>query len=117
MRHELCAVDELEPGEVRSVKVDGIALAVVRTPDGSVHALRDVCPHYGAKLSGGVVKPLYDGTTTGHYEQVEGRYVLHCPWHGYEFSLDDGRCPADPTNYRVRSYDVTIEEGKVYVDR
>jgi 3-phenylpropionate/trans-cinnamate dioxygenase ferredoxin subunit len=43
--------------------------------------------------------------------------VLRCPWHGYEFDVDTGVCPADPKNVRVKSYPVVIEDGKVTIER
>ena len=117
MRHELFPAAELEPGEMRVVQVDRVSMVVIRTPTGRFHAIRDVCPHYGARLSLGRVKPYVEGDEPGDYRYDSERFVLHCPWHGYEYGLDDGRCPADPTRLRVRSYDVTVEDGVVYVDR
>jgi nitrite reductase (NADH) small subunit len=40
--------------------------------------------------------------------------VLHCPWHGWRFELDSGRCPEDP-RMRVAVYDARIERGRVLV--
>jgi nitrite reductase (NADH) small subunit len=41
--------------------------------------------------------------------------VLHCPWHGWEFDLDSGRCPED-VRMRVAVYPVKIESGRVLID-
>ncbi len=118
MKHELFPADELEPGDMRVVQVDRIALVVLRTPSGRFHALRDVCPHYGARLSLGRLKPyMVEGTTSMTYRHEPDQFVLHCPWHQYEYRVEDGRCPADPTRLRVRVYDVTVEDGMVYVER
>jgi nitrite reductase/ring-hydroxylating ferredoxin subunit len=117
MRHELFAADELEPGQMRVIQVDRVALVVVRTPSGGYHAIRDVCPHYGARLSLGRLKPYVEGDEAGEYRHDPERFVLHCPWHGYEYRLDDGRCPADPARLRVRSYDVTVDGGMLYLER
>jgi nitrite reductase/ring-hydroxylating ferredoxin subunit len=118
MRHRVCSIDELEPGSTRSVLVERVAIALIRTPDGNVYALRDTCSHWGAPLSRGKIQELVDGTGPGEYETAPGRYLLQCPWHGYEFDVADGRCPADPVHARVRSYPVNVEEdGSVVVER
>jgi nitrite reductase/ring-hydroxylating ferredoxin subunit len=117
MRHALFGEDELAPGDMRAVDVDGLAIVVARTPDGAYRAIRDICPHYGTPLSHGTMAPLWDGSQPGEYHQQAQRYVLRCPWHGYEYDLTDGRCPADPKRYRVRAYDVTTEGGTVYLER
>ena len=117
MKHALFGEHELQPGEIRAVDVDGVAIVVARTPDGAYRAIRDVCPHYGTRLSTGAMVPLWDGEEPGEYHHNSGRYALRCPWHGYEYDLSDGRCPADPKKYRVRAYDVTIESGMVCLER
>jgi nitrite reductase/ring-hydroxylating ferredoxin subunit len=119
MRHELFPVDELPAGGgIRQVLVDKTKIAVVRTPDGAVHALNDRCPHQGAQFSnGGVVRRLVAGPTSGEYEVAEGAYVVLCPHHGFEFNVEDGKCPADPTHTRVKCYDVSVEDGMVVLNK
>jgi 3-phenylpropionate/trans-cinnamate dioxygenase ferredoxin subunit len=102
---------------MRSVTVDRVAVVVLRTPDGAVHALRDACSHYGARLSLGSLRPLVAGDDVGEHRLVAGRYVVQCPWHGYEFDVGDGRCPADPAHQRVRSYRTSVVDGVVVIER
>jgi nitrite reductase (NADH) small subunit len=112
VRHQVLEA-ELRPGEVRSVEIDGVRVAVLRTPAGDYRAMLDRCPHYGTKLSTGFIEPLLIGDKVGEYRTVEGKYVLRCPRHGYQFDVESGRCPADPDRVRVRSYDVSVEDGHV----
>ena len=114
--HPLFPDGELAPGELRRVEVDGIAIVVLRTPDGTLRALRDVCPHQGAVLSRGRLEAAVDGEDVGRYELSRDRAVLRCPWHGYEFDVESGRCLADPAA-RVRAYLVAVEDGIVTVER
>jgi len=116
MKHEVFAADELEPGGVRAVEVGGIRIAVARTPDGEFHALRDRCSHSGAKLSIGWLQPFLVSAKAGDFED-SGKFTLRCPWHGYEFDLESGVCPADPKRNRVKVYAVTVEDGKVFIER
>jgi nitrite reductase (NADH) small subunit len=115
VKHELFPLDELSPGQLRAATIDAVAIVVVRTPEGDVHALRDVCPHHGARLSRGMLERTVGGDELGVYDLLEG-YTLRCPWHGYEFDVATGRCLADERQ-RVRSYSVTVEDGIVVVER
>jgi nitrite reductase/ring-hydroxylating ferredoxin subunit len=114
--HALFPLDELPPGQIRHVAVDGLRLVVVHTADGEVHALRDTCPHRGAPLSLGFVQRLLDADEDGRYCLTD-RVVLRCPWHGYEFDVDTGLSIADPDHLRVRTYDVRVDDGMVVVVR
>jgi 3-phenylpropionate/trans-cinnamate dioxygenase ferredoxin subunit len=57
------------------------------------------------------------GDTVGEYQEARGLYVVRCPWHGYEFEVTSGRCPADPEHERVRVYSVLVEDGTIVVER
>jgi nitrite reductase/ring-hydroxylating ferredoxin subunit len=100
MRHRVCAAGALAPGEKRAVEVGRRHVVVVCAADGSYHALVDVCPHQGARLSAG---PLLDD-------------VLRCPWHNFGFDVRTGRSVLEPDRYRVRAYEVTVEDGEVVVE-
>lgn len=117
MKHAVMAADELEPGALRAVDVEGIKIVLLRTSSGDYRALRDRCPHYGVPLSQGRVREYLEDAGIGSYRVVDGKFVIECPWHGYEFDTDNGRCPADPDRLRVRSYEVKVEDGVVYVER
>jgi nitrite reductase (NADH) small subunit len=116
MKYELFAADELPPGEMRAAKLGGVAIVVLRLPDGTFRALRDRCPHAGAQLSHGLLQRMVDGDDVGE-RWLSERMILRCPWHGFEFDVDDGRCPADPVGNRVATYPVTVEGDTVVVER
>ena len=103
-------------GAVRRVEVEGRGLAIVRQGD-TWYALRDVCPHQGARLSAG----RGGGTALAHRpgaEIVLGRTgeILSCPWHGWEYDVRTGRSLCDPERVRVRTYPVCAEAGRVLVE-
>ena len=77
----------------------GRRLAVVRLGD-TVHVLDDACPHAGGPLSEGRVR----GET------------LTCPYHGWIWSLADGRCVAPGRGARAIVYPARVEAGEVWVD-
>ena len=117
MKFILFPAEELKPGEMRVVAVANVEVVIVRDHRGVFHALRNVCSHQGAHLSAGNLAPLIGGNDVGQYELSDDTEVLRCPWHGYEYALDTGRSLADPQKTRVRSYQVSIEDGRVAVER
>lgn len=109
-RHVVAPVAELPPGTRRVVEVDRRAIVVFNV-GGVFYALRDVCPHQGAKLSDGVVlEGLLTASQPGCYAYDAGRKLVKCPWHGWEFDLATGQSWVDPARTRVRAYDVVVEQ-------
>jgi nitrite reductase/ring-hydroxylating ferredoxin subunit len=116
VKYELCGVDDLQPGEMRAAEAGPVAVVVIRKADGSYRALRDRCSHHGAPLSRGLLEKRVTGDDVGERDLAPD-LIVRCPWHGYEFDVDSGLCPADPERVRVKSYELTIENGKVMLER
>ncbi|MEA2782932.1 MAG: hypothetical protein QOK29_4476 [Rhodospirillaceae bacterium] len=86
----------------------GEPLMLGRAADGTVFALRDICPHRGIPLS---------------YGTFDGREV-ECCYHGWRFN-SDGQCTAIPslvagqdfdlTRIRVKRYPATELQGNIWV--
>jgi nitrite reductase/ring-hydroxylating ferredoxin subunit len=111
------AIDELPDRTIVSVRAGDREIALVRWDD-EVYALRNICPHMSAPLTTGKVMGYYTGNVTGgeiELELEQENPVIACPWHKYEFSLKDGHCLTN-AGLRVRSYPVTVEDGRVLVD-
>jgi 3-phenylpropionate/trans-cinnamate dioxygenase ferredoxin subunit len=104
-------------GRLKAVRVDNLAVVLARTPSGRVFALRDTCPHMGAKLSHGLLLEGFDSADVDDYRLADDHFVIRCPWHGYEFDVEDGRCLGDPDRVRVRAYRVAVRGGEVWVER
>jgi nitrite reductase (NADH) small subunit len=116
MRFEVCPSSELTPGSLRTVEVGRISIVVMRRPDGRLRALRNRCAHQGAPLAAGWIETLVMGSEPGVYVLVEGKEVLRCPWHGYEYDIDTGCTLFDPEHVRVKAYPATDENGFVVVE-
>lgn len=110
-RHVVVPASELPPGAVRIVEVAGRSIGVINV-EGDLYALRNVCPHHGAPLCRGQVSGSMLPSDPHEYDYSDQREhrILRCPWHGYEFRLEDGRSLAAPDRLRVKSYR-TAREG------
>jgi nitrite reductase (NADH) small subunit/3-phenylpropionate/trans-cinnamate dioxygenase ferredoxin subunit len=95
----IAKVGEIPEGEGRPFEVDGRMIAVF-LESAVYYAIDDACPHQGS--------PLCDG-------MVESKSVT-CTWHGWRFSLEDGRWLDSPkSKVRVGSYPVRVEGEEIQV--
>jgi phenylpropionate dioxygenase-like ring-hydroxylating dioxygenase large terminal subunit len=98
----------LSRGRMRALTLLGVKLVLGRRGDGSVFALRDLCPHRAMPLSFG---------------WFDGREVTCC-YHGWRFG-GDGACTAIPSlvegqklnldRIRVRAYPAREVQGNIWV--
>ncbi len=77
---------------------DAERIAVFRDGD-RIAAISNVCRHQGGPLGEG---RIIDGCVT-------------CPWHGFQYQLEDGRSPA-PFTEKISTYPTKIENGIVFVN-
>ncbi|MFB6097030.1 MAG: Rieske (2Fe-2S) protein [Haloferacaceae archaeon] len=115
---KVCAESDLGPGERELVEVDGNEVGVFNV-DGDYYALLNHCPHREGPLCEGDVVPALVGEWPGPGERTsktaDGDPAITCPWHGWEFDLDSGDHLGDD-RVSVPTYDVTVEDGVVYVE-
>jgi nitrite reductase (NADH) small subunit len=113
--HDLASLAQLEKDGRVVARLDGREIGVVRDPaSGELWALRNRCPHHGAPLCLGSFRAREGSALPGSYE-LNSRRVFRCPWHGWEFDLQDGRCLDDPA-MRVATYPVRVNDGRVEVE-
>lgn len=96
------ALADIPPGEAVRVSADvPIAVFRVGTDDGSgeVYAIDDTCPHQKASLSDG---------------WLEG-CAVECPLHASRFDLRTGRPDGPPARTPVRTHQVVVSDGMVYL--
>ncbi len=95
---EVVALDEIPRLGSRVIKTDTMDVAVFRTSDDQVFALRDACPHRGGPLSQGIVH----GTS------------VTCPLHNWKIDLASGEA-LGPDEGCTNVFATKIENGKVYL--
>ena len=115
IRHVVCPLDDLPPGERKIVTVGRRSIGVFNV-NGNLYALRNRCPHKGAPLCMGIIRPLVTGPEPYQFEVSREGEILRCPWHGWEFDLATGRSVFNPHQVRVRSYDVSVEPAEAEPD-
>ena len=94
-----CSLADLPPGSALHVELAGEPVAVVRTGDGDVYAIQDICSHADIPLSEGEI----DGTT------------IECWLHGSRFDLRTGKPTGLPATKPVPVYQTTIDGDDVLV--
>ncbi len=92
------ATKDLKDNHLTRVDAKGVPVLLVRR-DGAVYALGAICSHFGAPLEEG---KLENGS-------------IECPWHGSQFSLQDGGVKAGPATSPLPIYETRISDGKIQV--
>ena len=100
------------------VRVAGYEIGIFRLGEG-FRAYENVCLHQGGPVCTGVVigkveQVLRDDKTVAfERESTEELHVI-CPWHGWEYDLENGECATD-RRLRLRSFEVELVDGELYV--
>jgi len=95
---EIGTLDDIPRLGARVVQTPDGDVAVFRTADDQVFALRDKCPHKGGPLSQGI---------------VHGTRVA-CPLHDWKIHLDTGLAVAPDEGCAAR-FPVRVEGGTIYL--
>ena len=89
---------KLSDGQTISIPIGRRVLAIVRSGE-EYFAIEDICTHDGASLTGGA---------------IEGAEII-CPRHGARFCLRTGAALTPPAYEPVRTYELKIEGGNLWV--
>jgi len=98
-RLELCRTSDVEQGGALRVEAGGLVFAVFNV-NGTLFVTDDACTHGPGSLSEGYL----DGE------------VVECNFHGGQFNVRTGEVVSPPCMVPVRSYPVTVEDGRVVID-
>lgn len=95
---EVGKVDDIPKLGARVVKTGECDIAVFRTAEDKIFALRDKCPHKGGPLSQGIV----------HGDRVA------CPLHDWKIHLDSGNAVA-PDEGCAASFPIKLEGDTIFL--
>jgi toluene monooxygenase system ferredoxin subunit len=94
----VCKVDELAPGEMRSVTARGVAMVLLRGEQGFV-AIPPSCPH----MANALIEGFFDGC------------VLTCNKHLWQWTIPDGQ-PTGEAEEPLLIYPSQQREGEIWVN-
>ena len=92
-------LDEIPRLGARRLQTENMDIAIFRTGNDRVFALKDRCPHRGGPLSQGI---------------VHGNAVT-CPLHNWKIDLEKGEV-LGPDEGCVHTFAVKVDEDTVYLD-
>jgi len=95
----VASIDQIPVGQGALLDVGGVTLALFNAGGGRYHATSPLCPHEDGPLSEG---------------WLEGDAVV-CPWHGFDFELETGRCRVDE-GLTISVYPVRVTGADIEVD-
>ena len=95
---EISSVDEIPPLGARVVHAEEMEIALFRTANDEIYAVRDRCPHKEGPLSQGI---------------VHGKRVT-CPLHNLVLELSDGKA-VPPDEGCALAYPIKVEECRVWI--
>jgi 3-phenylpropionate/trans-cinnamate dioxygenase ferredoxin subunit len=114
-RHWVGERAELPLNRFKIMDLDGRSVGVVRTRLG-IFAIRNSCPHQSAPICLGRVTGTNLPSRPGEYRYGLRDELVRCPWHGFEFRLDDGTSAFDVTRKRLVTYPVIIDGEDVFIE-
>ncbi|MEM8786652.1 MAG: Rieske 2Fe-2S domain-containing protein [Pseudomonadota bacterium] len=92
------APEEIEEGFAKVVRLDNGERVAVFRHEGRLSAISNACAHQNGPLGEG---RIVDGCVT-------------CPWHGFQYRLEDGCSPA-PFTEKVPTYKLRLSDGRVEI--
>lgn len=97
-RIRVCHVDDVAAGSTLKFEHGELILAIFNVA-GEFYATDDACTHGPGSLSEG---ELYDA-------------VIECNFHGGQFNVRTGAVVGPPCTVPIKTYNVTVEDGQVFV--
>ena len=98
-RIEICAVGDVEEGGILKVEKDELTVAVYRV-EGNYYVTDDQCTHGPGSLSEGFL----DG------------FEIECDFHQGCFDIRTGEVTEPPCLVPIKTYSVTVESDRVFID-
>lgn len=107
MKALVARVADFDPGDRVIVEVANRSIGVFRM-GGEYFAVRNLCPHAGGPVCLGRIQSDVESDKPGEVRCIDGKYLLECPWHGWEYDLATGQSVVASGRLRVRPYVVSV---------
>jgi len=114
----VAAESELAPGQCGEY-VAGERIVALFNVGGKFYALDGICPHQGGPVCDGllihrveeIIAP--DKTYQGMRFSETDLHIV-CPWHGWEFNIETGKCAGDG-KHGLKRFQAIERDGAIYV--
>lgn len=118
-RHAVVPVDEIPEGGGVLAEIGEQGIGIFRSK-GKLYAYENRCVHQGGPVCSGTIlgKTVWVLNDRGEVLREvddEDEIRLVCPWHGWEYDISTGQV-AHNRRFRLRRYEVVVEDGMVYVE-
>ena len=97
----LCAITDIQSGDMLPIDQEGMPPLAVFNLDDKIYVTSNICTHNVARL------------TDGFFEDG----LIECPLHSGAFDVKTGEPEAFPCEIPLKTYEVTIKDGFVYIDQ
>jgi len=115
MEHKVGHLNDIPENDALCVDIEGRPIGIFKLGE-KIVAVKNLCPHKRAPLARGTVQgTMLPTSCVGEFQYGMEEQVLKCPWHGWEFDLETGKCLFGVSNSRIKVYDVSIKDGDIYV--
>jgi nitrite reductase/ring-hydroxylating ferredoxin subunit len=94
----IASTADIAVGKTHCVTVAGLEVLLCNSKEG-LFAIDNLCTHAEARLSEGKLKGC----------------KLICPLHGAAFDIRDGAVLSRPASVALKSYDLKVEDGQVFI--
>ncbi len=101
-RVKVCELNDIDKGESQVFRTPLGQIALFRSRKDQWFATAARCPHMG----GPIAHAIFDGECH-----------LTCPLHGYTFNVETGVCTDDTLGRKLKTFQVYLEAGAVYVGK
>ncbi len=115
MEHKVGHLNDIPENDALTVDIEGRPIGIFKVGE-KIVAVKNLCPHKRAPLARGTVQgTMLPTSCAGEFQYGMEDQVLKCPWHGWEFDLQTGKCLFGVSNSRIKIYDVSVKDGDIYV--
>lgn len=111
---KVCKITELEEGKFSIFNISKLSIGLLKLGS-NYYAMLNYCPHAGAELCKGELRKKTVHSTEHGVKYSPNETVLSCPWHGWEFNIENGTTDLIGNSRSARVFETKVEAGFVSV--
>ena len=110
---KVCEINDVTSESFLICEINGVSAGIIRY-EGQLKSYLNVCPHAGAPVCKGFIEDTL--ISKERYKSVieSENSILICPWHGFEFRIEDGSAMIKESKNLV-SISVREDESSIFL--